>query len=178
MHPTGGTRRVFRQFAWLEVGSVKMALSRPTHQRVTQAVSQHFAVKDLNRKVVTKKSFKIKAIVSIVVLACLGLVLVEAQTKVLRHTIDNFVYDNKNHYLPCETLPTEVEVQTIVQEHQDVIEAIERVNPGFVGVEIDTSCAGKADLLIWYGTHENRLEIERIIGGDTFFGIPYRLNNR
>ena len=24
--------RVFRQFAWLEVGSGKMALSRPTHQ--------------------------------------------------------------------------------------------------------------------------------------------------
>jgi len=24
--------RVFRQFLWLEVGSVKMALSRPTHQ--------------------------------------------------------------------------------------------------------------------------------------------------
>jgi len=30
--------RVFRQFAWLGVGSVKMALSRPTHQRVTPAV--------------------------------------------------------------------------------------------------------------------------------------------
>ena len=37
-HPTpehrtgGGSLRVFRQFAWLEVGSVKMALSRPAHQ--------------------------------------------------------------------------------------------------------------------------------------------------
>ena len=33
VHPTGGTlrRRVFRQFVWLEVGSVKMALSRPAH---------------------------------------------------------------------------------------------------------------------------------------------------
>jgi hypothetical protein len=142
------------------------------------SVSPHFAVKHLNKKVVTKKSSKIKAIVSIVVLACLGLVVAEAQTKVLRHTIDNFVYDNKNHYLPCKKLPPEAEVRTIVQDHQDVIQAIERVNPGFVGVEIDTSCAGKADLLIWYGTHENRLEIERIIGGDTFFGIPYRLNNR
>jgi len=40
VHPTGGSLRVFRQFAWLEVGSVKMALSRPTHQRVTQAVGQ------------------------------------------------------------------------------------------------------------------------------------------
>ena len=40
VHPTGGSLRVFKHFAWLEVGSVKMALSRPTHQRVTQAVSR------------------------------------------------------------------------------------------------------------------------------------------
>ena len=40
VHPTGGSLRVFRQFAWLEVGPVKMALSCPTHQRVTQAVGR------------------------------------------------------------------------------------------------------------------------------------------
>jgi hypothetical protein len=37
-HLTCGSLRVFRQFAWLEVGSVKVALSRPAHQRVTPAV--------------------------------------------------------------------------------------------------------------------------------------------
>jgi len=35
-----GTRRVFKQFAWLEVGSIKAAFSRPAHQRVTQAVGR------------------------------------------------------------------------------------------------------------------------------------------
>ena len=30
--------RVFEHFAWLEVGSGKMALPRPAHQRVTRAV--------------------------------------------------------------------------------------------------------------------------------------------
>jgi len=39
VHPTGGSLRVFRQFAWLEVGSAKMALSRPAHPRVTLTVS-------------------------------------------------------------------------------------------------------------------------------------------
>jgi hypothetical protein len=39
VHPTGGTLRVFWQFAWLEAGSGKTALSRPAHQRVTPAVS-------------------------------------------------------------------------------------------------------------------------------------------
>jgi hypothetical protein len=32
--------RVFRQFYWLEVGAVKMALSHPTHQRVTRTVGR------------------------------------------------------------------------------------------------------------------------------------------
>jgi hypothetical protein len=41
----GGSRRVFRQFAWLEVGSGKVALSRLAHQRVTQAVGQFLAQK-------------------------------------------------------------------------------------------------------------------------------------
>ncbi len=40
VHPTGGSLRVCRHFAWLEVGSVKIALPRPAHQRVTQTVSQ------------------------------------------------------------------------------------------------------------------------------------------
>jgi hypothetical protein len=39
VHPTGGSLRVFELFAWPEAGSVKAALSRPAHQRVTQAVS-------------------------------------------------------------------------------------------------------------------------------------------
>ena len=38
MHPTGGSRRVFGQFVWLEAGSGKAAFSRPTHQRVTLTV--------------------------------------------------------------------------------------------------------------------------------------------
>jgi hypothetical protein len=40
VHPTGGSRRVFRQVAWLKLGSVKAASSRPTHQRVTHTVRQ------------------------------------------------------------------------------------------------------------------------------------------
>lgn len=36
VHPTGRSRRAFRRFAWLEVGSVKAALPRPAQPRVTQ----------------------------------------------------------------------------------------------------------------------------------------------
>ena len=48
MHPTGGSLRVFRQFAWLGVGSGKMALSRPAHQRVTLTVRRLNHVVHLN----------------------------------------------------------------------------------------------------------------------------------
>jgi len=40
VHPTGGSLRVFKQFARLGVGSGKMAFSRPAHPRVTQAVGR------------------------------------------------------------------------------------------------------------------------------------------
>ena len=32
VHPNGGTLRVFRNFAWFQAGSGKVALSCPTHQ--------------------------------------------------------------------------------------------------------------------------------------------------
>jgi hypothetical protein len=41
VHPTGGSLRVFRRFSWLEAGSVKTALSRPTHQQVTRTVKRY-----------------------------------------------------------------------------------------------------------------------------------------
>lgn len=122
---------------------------------------------------------KISLIVLAVLVACLGALALEAQTKIVHRLYDNYILDNKNHYLPCEQLHIEAEVSRIVQEHQDIIQAIERVNPGLVGVELDTgSCPGMADLIIWYATHQDRVIIERIIGGNSFFGVPYRLQNR
>jgi hypothetical protein len=53
VHPTpdkvrrdrdGGSLRVFRQFAWLEAGSGKVAFSRLADQRVTQPVRLFGAV--------------------------------------------------------------------------------------------------------------------------------------
>jgi hypothetical protein len=60
VHPTGGSLRVFRHFAWLGVGSVKVALSRPTHQRVTLAVTRiprTLEGKVLNADTISTKNF-------------------------------------------------------------------------------------------------------------------------
>jgi hypothetical protein len=115
----------------------------------------------------------------LVVILCVGLWIIELQTKILRKTYDELILDNRNHYISCEQLPTKAEVRWMMEVHQDVIEKIEQINPGFVGVEMDTStCPGKADIVFWYGTHQDRLQIESIIGDDTLYGIPYRLRNQ
>jgi hypothetical protein len=112
-------------------------------------------------------------------LTCAISTLIETQFHVMQRGYDNFILDNRNHYLSCEDLPARAEVEIVVEQHTDVIQQIREIAPGFVDVEIDSvTCEGKADLLIWYGTHQQRIAIEEIIGGDTFFGIPYRLQNR
>lgn len=116
---------------------------------------------------------------AIALLTCIGFFLFEAQTRSLRRFVDDALYDNRNHYLSCQQLPTLSHVESVIEQHQSTIHQIEQVNPGLVGVEIDsTTCSGKADILFWYGSHQDRVTIEDIIGGDTFFGIPYRLQNR
>jgi len=113
-------------------------------------------------------------------IACLaGMALIEHRTNFVHRLYDDVVLDNKNHYLPCESLPTEGAVRDALAAHQEIIKEIEQINSGNLGVEVDTlTCPGKADLLIWYASHSDRQAIEQILKDYTFFGIPYRLQNR
>ena len=121
----------------------------------------------------------VSTVLLLILLLCVGIWILEAETKFLRRTYDEIILDNRNHYLSCNQLPSEDEVRRVVEEHQDVIKRIEQIHPGFVGVEIDAAiCPEKADILFWYGTHEERLMVEDIIAGETFYGTPYRLENR
>jgi pantothenate synthetase len=118
------------------------------------------------------------AIVGLLLLCIVG-ALIELRLHPLQRFYDELVLDNRNHYLSCQQLPTKYEVERILEKHNETIKQVEQVAPGFVNVEIDDStCSGKADLLISYGTHQQRIAIESIIQNDTFFGIPYRLQNR
>jgi hypothetical protein len=117
------------------------------------------------------------------VLALLGclivIFIVESQTKVLHRFYDNILYDNQSHYLPCSKLPTEEFVYKVISAHQDAMDAILAVDSGNVGYDVDTTnCPGKADLIIWYASHQDRLEIQKILIGSDYYGIPVRLQNR
>ncbi len=119
------------------------------------------------------------AIPVVILLLCIASVmLIESQTHVLKRLADDKIMDNRNIYLPCERLPTVASVEQVMAQHKNTIQAIESVNPGNVQVMVDTMlCPGRAVLWIQYPGHQDRVEIERIIGDDEFFGVPYRLQN-
>jgi hypothetical protein len=80
-------------------------------------------------------------------LTCAITTIVALQFKVFQRGYDHFILDNRNHYLSCRDLPPKIEVERITEQQQVVIQQIQRVAPGFVGVEIDSkTCDGKADL--------------------------------
>ncbi|MGB9301452.1 MAG: hypothetical protein WCD51_12790 [Anaerolineae bacterium] len=117
------------------------------------------------------------AVVALLAVCCVAAVFL-VKGHVLGTLYNDLVLDNRDHYLPCDRLPTSAEVHRILGEHQDTVQAIKEVHPGFVFVEVDDStCAGRADIVISYASHQDRLAIEEIIGGETFFGVPCRLRN-
>ena len=126
-----------------------------------------------------KKSYRIAFLIVILILLCIaGTVLAESQVHVFQRLWDDIILDNRNIYLSCDKLPTVEMVEQAMAEHDDTIQAIEAVNPGMVQVMIDTMvCPGRAALWIQYPSHQDRVAIERLIGGDLFYGIPYRLQN-
>ena len=126
-----------------------------------------------------KKSYRIVFLIVILILLCIaGTVLAESQVHVFQRLWDDIILDNRGIYLSCDKLPTVEIVEQAMAEHDDTIQAIEAVNPGMVQVMIDTMvCPGRAALWIQYPSHQDRVAIERHIGGDLFYGIPYRLQN-
>lgn len=122
------------------------------------------------------KSLKVLTISCSLLLIALA---VGIKSNIPQRVLDYHVYDSRNHYLPCRKLPSESEVRAVVQAQQKLIQQIEQVNPDGSNVYVvqNAECPEKADILIDYPGHQNRLEIEKLIDGDTFHGVPYRLQN-
>ncbi len=115
-------------------------------------------------------------IIVIIVLVLVGvLICAEMGTHFIQKWISNVLYDNRVPYLSCEEMPELADIEQTVAAHQDVIEQIEGIDPGFIRVYISDSeaCPEKGILVIEYASHANREQIEALIG-DTFFGIPWK----
>ena len=131
-------------------------------------------------KMTNSKKVLLIVIFAVLMLLAGFVLVVAAQQHWLQRVVDDVLYDNYNHYLPCEKLPDLAQVQEVLSEHGEVIEQLEQLRPGSVVIELadlaDT-CPGKADIVIYYPSHQIRLEIESVLGGKTFFGIPSRWRN-
>ncbi len=128
----------------------------------------------------------------------------DRQTHFVNRFITGVIMDSRNHYLSCDQLPSVEQVDTVVKEHKEVIEQlIKAAGKRFHDTKItplweenmvkdgedsyisfswgepypDCQNTGKGDIQIMYPSHQDRVVIEKIINGDTFFGIPYRLKN-
>lgn len=120
-----------------------------------------------------EKSRKTGLIIGGMVIVIVALVIVELTTHVIGKWVNSTVYDNRVHYVSCEKLPALSEVENLMAEHQDVIRQIEDIHPGVIRVYVSTPCPGKGSLVIEYASHEDRMQIEALIG-DTFFGVPWK----
>ncbi|MFX0075118.1 MAG: hypothetical protein ACFE96_06735 [Candidatus Hermodarchaeota archaeon] len=118
-----------------------------------------------------KKKYIVIIISLVVMISAVSIPIVIYTYNTIKHLF------NYNSELPCEYLPNIETVRQVVEEHQDIIQEIENINPGYVYVEIHERCKGKGELYIYYDTVSTREQILELIGGDTFFGIPYRLFN-
>ena len=96
-----------------------------------------------------------------------------------RHRIiDDVLYDNYHHYLQCEDLPEITAVENAVSENQDMIREIEGLAEGQVTISVDaSSCPGRGSIVIYFPSHTVREQIEDILGGKSFYGIPVTLIN-
>jgi hypothetical protein len=87
------------------------------------------------------------------------------------------VLDSRDVQVPCGQRPSVTEARRVLGEQRELVRRIEAVDPS-VHVMLDSSvCPGRGTLVIFYGAHRHRKQIEHLIGGDTLVGVPYSLRN-
>ena len=115
-----------------------------------------------------------KLIGLIIILVVIISILAIPLTLVASDIFKTFFY---GRYHPCEALPDIDTARQIVDDHQDVIDAIENIHPDCIHVSLEERCEGKGELVIYYCTIDQQIEILEIIGNKTFFGVPFRMFN-
>jgi hypothetical protein len=117
--------------------------------------------------------------VTVTVLALMAIAIVVAILNGSRLAMlyEDVVLDNRTTRVPCAQRPSVAQARRVLVEHQDLVRRILAVE-GAVSVEVDElACPGWGTLVIFYNARRDRRQIERLIGADTFFGIPCSLRD-
>ena len=88
----------------------------------------------------------------------------------------------------CPGFPSLAEVESVLAEHQELVQRLENISADQVFVRVDGfgDCPGGRYLNIYYGGAATAWEILEILdeagareeGPRTFFGVPFMLHNR
>jgi hypothetical protein len=114
-------------------------------------------------------------VVTVFILA--ALILAETTKHFFGRWIASTIYDNRAIFLSCDELPDLSDVKSEMEQHNQVIQEIKNIDPENIEITIDNSCPGKGSLIIYYPSHNDRTQIEELLG-DSFFGIPWKGINR
>lgn len=114
---------------------------------------------------------------ALIILALIALVLIYGNS--IKSTIADVIYDNKLHTYSCKDLPRREDVEKALEDNKEFVNQIENVAPGFIDIEVGIidKCPARADILIYFPGHEQRERIEKLIGEELLFGIPFRMIN-
>ena len=115
--------------------------------------------------------------VAVVVLAAAVVIVAGLNLGRLELVWEDVVLDGRSTHVPCGQRPPAAEARRVLAQHVDLVRRIQAVDRSvFVSLE-ESGCPGRGTLVILYGAHRHRERIERLLGGDTFFGVPYSLHN-
>ena len=104
--------------------------------------------------------------------------LVEIFLHPIGRVYNNFVLDSSDPYKTCSQLPAVADAQTIVKNNEAELNKLKEFDNGIYWWVDSSKCNGqKGELLIFYGSHQSRLEIEKVIKHNNFHGVPTILSN-
>ena len=98
---------------------------------------------------------------------------------------DTLLY-NEWYRTGCPGFPNLAEVESVLAEHQELVQRLESIRNVFVRVDGFGDCPGGRYLNIYHGSVSTAWEILEILdeagareeGPRTFFGVPFLLHNR
>jgi hypothetical protein len=81
-----------------------------------------------------------------------------------------------NRVPPCDKLPSEEVVRSVLTQHPDLVEKIQCAGAYSIDVEHPENCKEKAYIVIQYDVAPTESRIRKVIG-PTFYGVPYWMQN-
>lgn len=97
----------------------------------------------------------------------------------VQRLIEDKLYDSVPSFSACERLPSASMVRKELEKHAELVAAIRQVAPDEVVIEPDTQRCGddRAEILISYGSHDQRIRIQALLAKRGFGNVPVSLRN-